>query len=109
MSRPRVVDASRPGLRVEVAVAEAAELLMSLCTVFTDHGAENFDVGAERVAELRASISPELLAQAEEIFDGENVAAQLLGLVYETPAPRTVAAFLEHLDGTDALELQLNV
>ena len=109
VSGPRVVDASRPVVRVELAVAEAAELLMSLGTAFTDHGAENFDVGAERIDELRRSISPDLLEQAKETFDGENVAAQLLGLVYETAAPRTVADFLAHLEAIEPLELQLTV
>jgi hypothetical protein len=34
----------------------------------------------------------------------EKSAALLLGLVYTTPKPRTVSAFLEHLAATDPVE-----
>jgi DNA-binding transcriptional ArsR family regulator len=107
MSTPRVVDATRPGLRLEIEVSEAAELLMSLSTVFGDQGEDTFDLGAERIREIRGAIPADLLATAGEIFDGENVGAQLLGLVYETPEPRSVDAFLAELAAMDPLELRL--
>jgi len=109
MKASRVVDASRPRLRVEVIAAEAAELLMSVSTVFSGHGAEHFDLGAERIQEIRGAIPPDLMTAAAELFTGEAVAAQLLGPVYETPAPRTVKSFLAHLEATDPLEIQLQL
>src|SRR5256885_16825007 len=97
MSAPRVVDASRPALRVEIAVAEAAELLMSLATILGDHAPEDFDLGPARIGEIRAAIAPDLGELATDIGAGEGPAALLLGSVYETPAPRTVGDFLAHL------------
>ena len=38
-----------------------------------------------------------------------KVAAHLLGIVLETPKPRTFAAFLERLEATDALEIKLHL
>jgi DNA-binding transcriptional ArsR family regulator len=108
-SLPRVVDASRPRLRIEVEASEAAELLFSLSTLFGDNQPETFDLGAERIAELRAGIDPELSELATLLVAGATCSAGLLGLVYETPAPRRVADFLEHLEATEPLELQLNL
>ena len=108
-TRPRVVDASRPRLRVEVEVSEAAELLLSMSTLLGDHRPEDFDLGVERIEELRAGIAPDLLALATGVAAGEACPAQLLGLVYETPAPRGVGEFLVHLQSVDPLELQLSL
>jgi DNA-binding transcriptional ArsR family regulator len=109
MTEPRIVDASRPALRLEVAVAEAAELLMSLAVIVGDKRPEDFDLGAERIAEIRAAIAPDLLSLASEITAGSAAPALLLGAVYETPAPRTVADFLAHLEASDPLDLQLSL
>ena len=38
-----------------------------------------------------------------------KVAAHLLGIVYETPAPRTFAAFMERLEQLDPVELKLHL
>ena len=38
-----------------------------------------------------------------------KVAAHLLGIVYETPKPRTFAAFMERLEATDPVELKLHL
>ena len=38
-----------------------------------------------------------------------KVAAHLLGIVIETPKPRTFAAFLERLEATDPVELKLHL
>ena len=109
ISKPRVVDASRPLLRIEVAASEAAELLFSLNTLFGDNQPETFDLGAERIAELRAGVAPDLAELAELLVHGATCSASLLGLVYETPAPRRVADFVAHLEALDPLEIQLNL
>ena len=106
---PRVVDASRPRLRIEVEASEAAELLFSLSTVFGDNEPETFDIGAERIAEVRAGIEPGLAELAGLLVGGAGCAASLLGLVHETAAPRGVADFVAHLEATDPIELQLNL
>lgn len=109
ISKPRVVDASRPRLRVEVEASEAAELLFSLTALFGDNQPETFDVGAERIAELRAGVAPDLAELAALLADGAMCSSSLLGLVHETPAPRRVADFVAHLEAIDPLEIQLNL
>jgi len=106
----RVVDVSRPGraLAVEIDGAEAAELLLSVATMGSEEDRDTYELGAARIDELRASTPPELLSAAGELLPGKG-AAQLLGLVYTTPRPRTGAAFLEHLEATDPLELRLHL
>jgi DNA-binding transcriptional ArsR family regulator len=108
-SLPRVVDASRPRLRIEVEASEAAELLFSLSTLFGDNQPETFDIGAERIAELRAGVAPDLAELAELLVDGAMCSSSLLGLVHESPAPRRVADFVAHLEAVDPLEIQLNL
>jgi DNA-binding transcriptional ArsR family regulator len=104
---PRVLDASRPRLRVEVAVSEAAELLFSLTAVLGDNAAETFDIGAERIGEIRASLAPELLELATLLVGGTGCAASLLGVVSETAPPRAVPELVAALESIDPLELQL--
>jgi DNA-binding transcriptional ArsR family regulator len=107
---PRVVDVSRPGqgLTVEIDASEAAELLLSIGTVLVEDEQDTYELGAPRIEEVRASTPPELLLQASELLP-EKSAALLLGLVYTTPKPRTVPAFLEHLAATDPIELRLHL
>jgi DNA-binding transcriptional ArsR family regulator len=105
----RVIDVTRPGrdLLVEVDVAEAAELLLSIATLNASEDLDTLELGADRIAELRAGAPPELLAAAEELLPGK-AASLLLGLVYLTPPPRTASAFLELVAATDPLELRLH-
>jgi DNA-binding transcriptional ArsR family regulator len=107
---PRVVDVSRPGqgLTVEVDASEAAELLLTIATVIVDEDLDTYELEAARIEEVRAAAPPELLSQAAELLP-EKSAALLLGLVYTTPKPRTVDAFLEHLAATDPVELRLHL
>jgi DNA-binding transcriptional ArsR family regulator len=106
----RVVDVSRPGqaLTVEIAAAEAAELLLSLSTVLVEDEQDTYELGAARLEEVRAAAPPELLSLAERLLP-EKSAALLLGLVYTTPKPRTAAAFIEQLAAIDPIELRLHL
>src|SRR5688572_6039811 len=110
--RTPVLDLSRPAVavQVEIDVAEAAEVLMSICAV-GDHGDyDTYDLGAEWLKARRESIPPDLLATVDELMLGSGkVSAHLLGLVLETPKPRTFAAFLEYLQATDPVEIKLHV
>jgi hypothetical protein len=110
VQQPRVVDVSRQGqtLSVEIDASEAAELLLSIATVIVDEDLDTYELEAARIEEVRAAAPPELLAQARELLP-EKSAALLLGLVYTTPKPRTVPAFLEHLAATDPVELRLHL
>jgi DNA-binding transcriptional ArsR family regulator len=105
----RVIDVTRPGreLLVEVDAAEASELLLSITTLNSGQDLDTLELGADRVAELRAGAPPELLAAAEELLPGK-AASLLLGLVYLTPAPRTASAFLDVVAATDPVELRLH-
>ena len=108
--RSQVLDLSRPGaVGVEIDVSEAAEVLMSMAAIL-DEDDDTFDLGAERIAAARASISPELGELIERVaFSAEKCPAYLLGLVYELPPPRTFVSFIEHLRATDAVEIKLNL
>ena len=110
IQKPRVVDVSRAGraLTVEIDASEAAELLLSIATVIVDEDLDTYELDAARIQEIRAAAPPELLSQAAELLP-EKSAAVLLGLVYTTPKPRTVAAFLEHLASIDPIELRLHM
>jgi Helix-turn-helix domain len=107
---PRVVDVSRPGqaLTVEIESSEAAELLLSIATVIADGDLDTYELGAARIEAVRAATPPELLSNAAELLP-EKSAALLLGLVYTTPKPRTVPAFLEQLAAIDPIELRLHL
>jgi DNA-binding transcriptional ArsR family regulator len=108
--KPRVVDMSRPGpaLIVEIDASEAAELLLSIATVIVDEDLDTYELASTRIEEIRAAAPPELLSRAAELLP-EKTAALLLGLVYTTPKPRTVAAFLEHLAALDPVELRMHL
>src|SRR6266480_6087013 len=110
VQQPRVVDVSRPGpgLTVEIDASEAAELLLSIATLLVDDEHDSYELGASRIGELRAGAPPELLRKAEELLPFK-AAAQLLGLVYTTPKPRTAAAFLDHFAATDPVEIRLHL
>jgi DNA-binding transcriptional ArsR family regulator len=109
--QPRVVDVSRPGgagLTVEIDASEAAELLLSVATLLVDEEHDSYELGAPRIEELRANAPPELVREADELLPFK-AAAQLLGLVYTTPKPRTTAAFLDHFAATDPVEIRLHL
>jgi DNA-binding transcriptional ArsR family regulator len=109
VQQPRIVDVTRPGqeLLVEVDVSEAAELLLSIATLNAEEDLDTLELGADRIAELRADTPPELLAAAEKLLPGKS-ASLLLGLVYLTPKPRSARAFLDVVAATDPIELRLH-
>jgi DNA-binding transcriptional ArsR family regulator len=109
--RAPVLDLSRPGeIEVEIEVAEAAEVLMSICAVADRGDHDTFDLGAEWLATQLESVPEDLRDEVEALRLGDmKVAAHLLGIVYETPKPRTFAAFMERLEQTDPVELKLHL
>jgi DNA-binding transcriptional ArsR family regulator len=109
--RAPVLDLSRPGeLELELDVAEAAEVLMSICAVGDREDYDTFDLGPEWLRARLETVPPDLMAAVDELRLGSmKVAAHLLGIVSETPRPRTFAAFLERLEATDPIELKLHL
>ena len=106
--RSQVLDLSAPAaVEVEIDVAEAAEVLMSICTLGDRDNYDTFDLGDEWLKARREAVPPDLLESVDALKLGElKVAAHLLGIVYETPKPRTFASFLERLQRTDPIELK---
>lgn len=104
-----VADRARP-LAVEVDVSPAYELLMQLCAFSHADECETYEVGCDWFERTRAGLSPDLLAAVEgsSIHSG-SLWDHLMGLVYETPAPKDVPAFLAHLERIDPLELDLHL
>jgi DNA-binding transcriptional ArsR family regulator len=109
--RAPVLDLSRPtAVDAEFDVAEAAEVLMSVCVLAHRADHDTFDLGAEWLKARLETVPADLVAAAEELTLGSGkVAAHLLGIVLETPKPRTFAAFLERLEATDPLEIKLHL
>lgn len=110
-SRAPVLDLSRPAaLEIDVDVAEAAEVLMSLCAVADRSGHDTFDLGADWLREKLETVPDDLRESVEWMLLGSHkVAAHLLGIVYETPKPRTFTRFMERLEATDPVELKLHL
>ena len=108
--KSQVLDLSRPGaVGVEIDVAEAAEVLMSLSAILDDDD-DTFDLGRERLAAARADIAPRTAELIDALaFRAEKCPAYLLGFVYELPSPRTFASLLDHLGAVDGLEIKLHL
>src|SRR5262249_21167826 len=79
----------------------------SIATLMASEDLDSLDLGADRIAELRAATPPELLAAAEALVPGK-AASLLLGLVYLTPKPRSASAFIDLVAATEPLELRLH-
>lgn len=97
-----------PALVVEV--SPAYEMLQSLVVAFDEADADTYEVGPEWIADIRARAGDELLARINAVaYDNADSLRHLLGLAYDTPAPRDVPAFLAHLRETEADELKLHL
>lgn len=115
----RVKDASgrSQALAVDVVASEAAELLMSLCAVHGGDAPDTFDIGAPRMAELRATETPDLEAAIADLMGeiGDNpgevdkVPAHLFGLAYVCPEPRAAADLIAYVEAMEAREVQLTI
>lgn len=106
--RSQVLDLSAPAaVEVEIDVAEAAEVLMSICVLGDRDEYDTFDLGEAWLKARRKTVPPDLMEAVDSLKLGElKLAAHLLGIVYETPKPRTFSAFLERVQATDAFELK---
>src|SRR5437867_4159014 len=108
----RVIDLAgrSPAVAVEVDVAAAYELLMSLVTFSHQAESDSFDVGRAWFERIRATASPDLLAAiARFAMHSGEAWCHLLGLAYESAPPKDVATFLTRLDMTEPAELRLHM
>jgi len=97
-----------PALSVEL--SPAYELLQSLNVVTSDDEDHTYEVGEAWITEARERAGDDLLRRAREVsLDDGDTFVNLAGLVYDTPAPRDVPAFIEHLRQTDPDEIRLHV
>ena len=93
-----------------VEVSPAYELLESLVTAFDVTEADTYEVGADWIADARRRAGDDLLARISAVSQGDaDTFIHLIGLAYETPAPRDIPAFLAHLRRTDADEIRLHL
>ena len=102
----------RPGTppAVTIDVSPAYELLDSIVTASLDGEADTYEIGREWIAEAHARAGEELLERIGAVSQGNpDTFIHLMGLVYDTPAPRDLPAFFDHLRQTDADEIRLHL
>lgn len=101
----------RPGQSpvVTIEVSPAYELLLSIvaATQATD---DTYEIGSDWITEVRERAGEDLLRRIDAVANHDpDTFIHLLGLAYETPAPRDLPAFFGHLRATDAAEIKLHL
>lgn len=95
---------------VSIEVAPAYELLQSISIVNDRRDADTYEIGDAWLAEARARAGEDLLARLDAVAFGDgDTYIHLMGLAYDSPAPRDVASFLDHLRETDPAEIKLHL
>jgi DNA-binding transcriptional ArsR family regulator len=95
---------------LSVDVSPAYELLQSMAVVFGEEDGETYEIGNPWMDEARERAGVDLVARIEKAMLGDtDTFIHLTGIVYDTPAPRDVPAFFEHLRQTDPDELRLHL
>jgi DNA-binding transcriptional ArsR family regulator len=95
------------GFTIEVQVAPAYELILSLGVLSDVEGRSLYEIGPGWFEAAQAAVGPDLLAAIEGFSGGsDKVWAHVLSLAYEMPPPREVPAFLESLETADAMEIR---
>jgi DNA-binding transcriptional ArsR family regulator len=96
--------------RAIIEVSPAYELLLSILVAFDDEDLDTRDLGPEWVDEIRARAGDDLVERVRRLAgDSCDTFTHLAGLVHDTPAPRTVKGFIDHLGATDPLEILLHL
>lgn len=104
----------RPGRRqplsVEIEAYPAYEFLMTLCAFSEGEHHAEYEVGKEWFDNIRKKASSNLLALVEQFsFHSNEIWEHMLGLAYNSPAPRDVPTFIAHIEAIDPLELRLHM
>ncbi|HSQ38424.1 MAG TPA: metalloregulator ArsR/SmtB family transcription factor [Acidimicrobiia bacterium] len=108
ISGPRVRDLTgrKRRLSVEVVSGAAFELLASAFVVTLGEAeVPEYEAGRELLERTRGAASPGLLAQLEEIGQGD-LWLGFIGQAYESPEPRRVETFLDYLGGADPVAVR---
>jgi DNA-binding transcriptional ArsR family regulator len=97
-----------PVLTVEV--SPAYELLQTIVVALEAEDEDTYEIGSEWIADARAAAGDALLERLGAVsFGNADTFRHLAALVYDTPAPADVPAFLAHLRATDADEIRLHL
>lgn len=102
-------DAAPRAVRVEVDPSPAYELLFELFALDNTDDSVEYAGGAEWVESTRSRLPAEFLDDLAELETGGEIWLVLLGLVYDTPAPKTIDAFVEHLGSLDPADLRAHL
>ena len=107
---PQVLElsrATRSGPTLHIEASEASEVIMSLFLLACDCDFDTYDLATEELVSIAGSISGPLRADLDELVAGSEVIAHLVGLVGELEAPRDVPRLIEHIERSEAVEIQL--
>lgn len=96
-------------LLLEVDPSPAYELLFELFALDNPDDSAEYAGGQEWLDEIRGRMPAEFLSDLADLKTGGEIWLVLLGLVYDTPAPKTVEAFLEHLRSLDPERLRAHL
>jgi DNA-binding transcriptional ArsR family regulator len=96
-------------MRVEVDPSPAYEMLFELFALDNPDDSIEYAGGKEWLEGTRSRLPSEFLADLERLQTGGEMWLVLLGLVYDTPAPKTVEAFLEYLGDMDSDDLRAHL
>lgn len=102
----------RPGQppAVNIDVSPAYELLQTIAIARDEDRNGTYDLGDDWFDEMQHRAGHELVERIGAVSFGEmDTFTELAALVYDTPAPRDVPAFLDHLRQTDADEIRLHL
>jgi len=101
---PRVRDFTETAprsVRIEIDPSPAYEVLFELFALDNHEDSAQYAGGKEWLDEVRGRLPSEFLQDLETLKTGGEIWLVLLGLAYETPAPKTFEAFLDHLKSLD--------
>jgi DNA-binding transcriptional ArsR family regulator len=100
----------RPGTPPTLTVehSPAYELLHAIIVALDE--SDTYEIGPEWVQEARSRAGEELVDRTRAISLGDDdTFHHLVALAYDTPAPRDIPAFLDHLRETDPDEIRLHL
>lgn len=97
-----------PVLSIEV--SPAYELIQTIVVAMAGKEGDTYEVGEAWIAGTRERAGDDVLTRIGAIAgEDPDTFTHLAGLVHDTPAPRSVPAFLDHLRETDPDEIRLHL
>ncbi|HTD18243.1 MAG TPA: hypothetical protein VK667_01805, partial [Ktedonobacteraceae bacterium] len=101
--------AARKAPMIEIEYGLAYEFLMTMILV-NEETSHDLEVGNEWFDNVRTKAGADLLADMQTFYvDCNHGWKHLLGLVYESEAPKDVAALLATIEAIDPVELRLHL